>query len=52
MNTEVANVIMQFMQRVQLQGSEVPAWTRCIEELTTIVSSPTETTGVETNDEA
>ena len=50
MDIEVANVIAQFMQRVDLKGSEVQAWTRCMVELQRIIQP--ETTGVETNDEA
>ena len=33
MNKETLNVIMQFMERVQLTGKEVPAFLKCIQEL-------------------
>ena len=33
MTKEAINVILQFMERVQLSGKEVPAFNQCIEVL-------------------
>ena len=33
MTPEIINMIAQFMQRVSLQGSEVDAYTTCMQEL-------------------
>jgi hypothetical protein len=33
MSQEIANLIAQFMQRVDLKGSEVQAWSACMEAL-------------------
>ena len=43
MTPEIANWLAQFMQRVDLKGSEVQAWTACMEALQTIVTPPTAT---------
>lgn len=40
MNPEVAKVIMQFLERVQLSGSEVQAYTVCIQALAEVVNAP------------
>jgi hypothetical protein len=38
MTNDVINATLQFMERVQLSGKEVPAFMKCIEELHTLAA--------------
>ena len=38
MTPEVANIIMQFMQRATMQGNEVGSYMRCMNELNAIAN--------------
>lgn len=45
MTPEIAQVALQFMQRVQLQGAEVPAFNAVCEVLRALLHSPPATEG-------
>jgi hypothetical protein len=42
MNKQLANITLQFLQRVQLSGNEVPAYNAVVQSLQDILNSPEE----------
>jgi len=42
MDKEVVTMILQFLERVQLNGAEVAAFNKCREELTNIINKEEE----------
>lgn len=45
MNPEIVNAIGQFMQRVQLNAQEIPAWQACMKALGELAQASAEKEG-------